>query len=211
LAAARLVKYWSKRLDLFGEDRAFKPLTLSSIYANEDEVALKRGFLNLLPDTDESGRGLLFADPSKLDPTKYEREMMVRVLWYILHAALENESTQQKGIIIMAHPRHAKFSNLDRTLMKMNVDSLRGCLPVRLSVFYIVHPPSFFKLIFPFIKLIVGSRLKQRIKLCSGTDENVLNNFKEFGISEESLPTDIGGKYQLDLIQWIEKRRSNRL
>lgn len=207
LAAARLVKYWAKRLELFGEQRAFRSLTLANIYEEEDDAGLKMGFVRLIPVTDNTGRSIVFVDPSKQDRTKYTREMLVRSLWYVFHAALENEGAQKNGIVCMAFPKNAEVSQIDRTQMKMNMESIKGLIPARLSAFHIVHPPTFFRVIFPFMKLLMGARLRKRIKVYSGLDEHIVESLEKFGIYPDSIPVDIGGKLVLDHDAWIRERR----
>ena len=61
---------------------------------------------------DSTGHSILLVNPSMQDKSKYTRERMLRVLWYMIHAALETESTQRFGIV--AFPNHARFSQFDR-------------------------------------------------------------------------------------------------
>jgi hypothetical protein len=150
-----MAKYWNKRISLFGPVKAFLPMTLDGAL-KDDEVALSIGFARLVPAKDPVGRSIVFVDPSKLDSSKYERESMVRALWYVLHAALENVDAQKMGCIMMGYPKNAHISQVDRSLMKMNMESIRGCIPVRISAFFLCHPPTFFAVIFPIIKLFLG-------------------------------------------------------
>lgn len=39
----------------------------------------------------------------------------------------------EKGMVAIAYPHHAKISVIDRKLMKMNMESISGCLPVRIG------------------------------------------------------------------------------
>jgi len=55
---------------------------------------------------------------------------MMKAFWYTLHAMLEDEEIQRKGVVVIAHPKHSAQSNFDRKLTKMNVESLSGCIPV---------------------------------------------------------------------------------
>ena len=94
-AAERICKYWNRRIELFGENRAFKPIhlcgdgALSSTHHSSSEhdksnaggssdddadeamvqhtlKGLYLGFIRPTQTHDKGGRALLFADPSKL-------------------------------------------------------------------------------------------------------------------------------------------------
>jgi len=115
LAAKRFVRYWTKRLEYFGEKKAFKKLTLANVYdEDESEVALRRGFYSIIPVRHSSGRFIIYADPGKLDRTLYTPEMLVRAVWYITHAVLEDEEVQKKGVIAILNPRRTKFSEVEK-------------------------------------------------------------------------------------------------
>lgn len=105
-----MVAYWNKRLEVFGPERAFLPLTLSSgILIKEDLAALQVGLLRTLPDkVDPDGRMTCFADPSRANLSLYSTINMVRASWYVLDAALEDEDTQRKGLILISFPKNAK-------------------------------------------------------------------------------------------------------
>jgi len=152
----RLTKYWDKRIALFGPEKAFLPMTLDGAL-KDDQVALSLGFARLMPAKDPVGRSIVFVDPSKLDSTKYQRESMCRALWYVMHASLENPRAQQRGDLIIGYPKHVEITQVDRELMKMNMESIRGCIPVRISALFLCHPPSFFaKVVYPLIRLFLG-------------------------------------------------------
>lgn len=150
-----MAKYWDKRIELFGPNKAFLPLKLDAALQG-DEAALNIGFTRLVPAQDHHGRSILLADPSNQDSSLYTRESMLRAMWYILHASLENEGAQKRGIVMIIYPKNARFKQFDRHMSKMFMESIKGCLPVRVSAFHICQPPTFFSIIWPFINLFLG-------------------------------------------------------
>mmetsp|Transcript_20944 Transcript_20944/g.45673 ORF Transcript_20944/g.45673 Transcript_20944/m.45673 type:complete len:317 (+) Transcript_20944:15-965(+) len=206
LAALRLLKYWDKRVELFGEDKAFLPLTLDGAL-RDDEVALEMSLMQSTEATDEAGRRIVLGDPSRLDKTKYTVPDMVRAFWYTMHAVLEDEMTQKRGVILLLYPHHAHVSQFDRKLIAANAESMKGILPVRIGSFQICHPPTFFQIVFPVIKFLLGKRLRQRIKVHAGSKEHVLERLAHFGIPKESVPSDLGGDVVLDQKAWLAKRK----
>jgi hypothetical protein len=207
LAAKRLVEYWEKRLELFGPEKAFLPLHLDKAL-REDTYPMSLEYIRLLPvKADPSGRSVIIVDPSKQEGSKYARESMVRVVWYMIHAALEDEETQKKGIVVIANPKNAKFSQFDQKQDSMIVASLKGILPMRLSEIHICNPPYFFRILFPIVKIFLGERLRKRVNVHSGSDEKMLDRLDKFGLKREDLPSDLGGQIVLDHDGWLEDRK----
>ena len=213
-ATKRIIAYWNKRVEVFGEEKAMLPMTLDlALDVDADKKALEIAYSRITFQKDDAGRGIIFVDPSRL-PEKgmYERKSMMKAFWYTMHAILEDEEIQRKGVVILAHPKHAAQSNFDRKLTKMNIESLRGCIPVRVAAIHICNPPWFFELFFPILKLFLGEKMRKRIKLHSGEDEEVLEKMQDkFGISREKIPTEMGGGLVLDHMKWLEGRRSQGL
>lgn len=167
------------------------------------------GFWRLVPAKDRQGRSIVMMDPSRIgDKTLYDRESMARSMWYVIHAALEDETTQKKGIVFIVYPKHAKFANFDRTLVKINSDSAKGCLPIRISVMHVCHPPTFFQIIFLFLKLLMGERLRKRFRLHGGSKEHVLDRLAEVGLTKDTLPSEVGGDIILDHTTWLAERKA---
>ena len=79
------------------------------------------------------------------------------------------------------------------------MESISGCLPVRVGGFHVCHPPWFFgKVFFPIMKVIMPARLSRRIRVHVGTEEKVLENLKQFGLERNVLPSDVGGEVILE-------------
>jgi hypothetical protein len=205
-----LVKYWDKRIAIFGPEKAFLSMKLTEAL-KDDEAALCMGFMRLMPARDASGRSILFIDPSRLDKSKYSRESMVRATWYVIHAALENVQAQKKGIVFLAYPKNAKFGEFDRTLTKMKMESIRGCLPVRVSAFHICHPPVFFSIIWPFVSFFLGERLRKRVRVESGSNEKIMEKLANCGLTKDCVPSELGGNIVLDHKNWLLDRKASGL
>lgn len=222
LAVQRYASYWKKRVAIFGPNRAFLPLTFSSSGGGGgggamDDVGIQQAFdmgvMTLLEGVhDPSGRAIVYFDPSRYDKTKYTVETIIPAFWYVLHAALETPSAQQKGVVFVGDPGRATLSQFDRAVGKELIASLKGALPVRLAAFHLVHPPSFAKIVIPIMKLFMSERMKKRIVIHSGKEDKVLQNLQDkYGLTKDMLPTTIGGTYQVDHSKWAAKRSSSNL
>lgn len=54
------MKYWEEKVAIFGDEKAFKKLTLQSL-EEEDRKALNERGIQVLPGYDESGRSILLS------------------------------------------------------------------------------------------------------------------------------------------------------
>ena len=125
----------------------------------DDDESLVIGYANFLAGkTDPQGRSIMYMEAGRQDKTKYSRESMVRAIWYMLHAAMESETTQKYGIIFMTYPGGVTMSQVDRGLIKILLPSIQGTIPIRLSAFHSCQPPTFVKLVLPFVKLFMSDR-----------------------------------------------------
>mmetsp|Transcript_5051 Transcript_5051/g.14498 ORF Transcript_5051/g.14498 Transcript_5051/m.14498 type:complete len:207 (+) Transcript_5051:107-727(+) len=206
-----MARYWKRRVFIFGEDKAFLPLTISEAL-KDDEIGLEMGFFRVIPNVkDPSGRAVMFGDPSRLKNPSNNRMTIQRAIWYVMHAALEEESVQQKGVVMLLYPHNAKLAQVDRKLMKMNSESMKGCIPVRLSAFHVCNPPKFFSIVFPLLKLFLGDRLRKRIRVHSGDKEKVIDHLAHFGLTKDCIPSDLGGNIVLDNLGWLKERKDSGL
>jgi len=207
LAALRLTKYWDKRIDIFGPEKAFLPLTLDKAL-RDDSVALRIGLVRLVGTKDPFGHCVVYFDPALQDKSKYERKSMARVLWYYMHTVLEDERFQKKGIVLIANSKNEKLNQFDPPLARMLTNSIRGCIPVRVAGIHMCHPPTFFSLIFPILKLFMGEKLRKRVNIHSGSDQHVLKRLASpYGLTKDVLPTDLGGDVLLDNDSWLQARK----
>eukprot|EP00549_Striatella_unipunctata_P012477 CAMPEP_0118698342 /NCGR_PEP_ID=MMETSP0800-20121206/15136_1 /TAXON_ID=210618 ORGANISM="Striatella unipunctata, Strain CCMP2910" /NCGR_SAMPLE_ID=MMETSP0800 /ASSEMBLY_ACC=CAM_ASM_000638 /LENGTH=229 /DNA_ID=CAMNT_0006598129 /DNA_START=316 /DNA_END=1005 /DNA_ORIENTATION=- len=226
MAASRLVKYWDKRIELYGEKKAFLPLTLNKDGASRDDtLPLEMGVIGP-GGIDKAGRCILVADPTKIKRRKYDRSTMVRAIWYVVHAMLLDAATatanddkdgskeaavavQQKGIVLLTIGVGAKFWQFDSRQEKENIDSLREFLPLRMAAIHFCHPPGFFHLVLPIIKMLAGPILGKVIYLQSGSFDDVLRVLEEdYGIPKEYIPVALGGGFSFDQIKWLEERQN---
>lgn len=208
LAVKRYVKYWDKRVEAFGPKFAFQPLTLNGPL-HDATVPLEIGAMQIIQRND--ARNILYFDPSKLDKTKYSRESAQRAFWYIFHVLLEDIDVQKRGVIVLNYNEHFRNSNRDPPLTKMFFNTMKGALPIRISVIHGCHVPYFYSCVIAIMMIFLGDRLRKRVIVHDGTHEQVIKSLEKYGISISDVPTDMGGLYELDTIAWLNERRNNGL
>lgn len=204
----RMLKYWDKRVEIFGEEKAFLPMTLDGAL-KDDITSLRIAYIQSTHLKDDGGRIIMFLDPGRLPKDgSYDRLSMTRAFWYSLHSVLEDEEVQKKGCVIIGHPKNAPHPP-DFKMMRMKIGSLQGCIPIRVGAIHICHPPVFFKVVWPVIRMIMNKVMKKRVHVHSGKDEEVMKKLKEkYAIEKHMIPTDMsGGELVLDEAKWLEERR----
>lgn len=89
LAAERLMNYWNRRIESFGPDKAFLPMTQKGAL-KDDWKALEYGFFSVLPaGKGAMGRGLVYVNLNRevaaCEDKSVSRESMHRATWYMTH------------------------------------------------------------------------------------------------------------------------------
>lgn len=203
-AALRWAKYWNKRYELLGND-AFQPLTINTCLGKDsDRVAREMGLFNLIP---VQGRLAAFERIHKYNLQDTDRMSVLRVQFYLMHVALENEETQKKGMICFHYPRGVNLVKQQDLRMVRLMASFKGSVPLRLSAYHVCHPPSWASTFVPLVRKLLGRRLSQRIVFHTGSDQAVLRYLKDqFGFKASELPVEIGGDVTVDMIPFYRER-----
>jgi len=205
-AAQRLVTYWDKRIEIFGETKAFMRLTLDEALA-DDSVALSLGYLQPTGQSDSTGRAILFMDFSQEGKADYTPFSLVRTVWYAIHVALEDETTQKEGIVFVVKPVDVirQWSIKTSSILAKN---MQGALPFRLGCLQVCHPPSHINIILKITRLLLPKKLRSRIREHKGTHEEVIDFLAIYGIPKSAVPDIWGGEHKVDgYSEWLEARR----
>lgn len=116
-AAFRLVSYWKFRRDFFGTERAFRPMTLEGAM-REDRRVFDLGYIALL-EPDKAGRGVIYWNRIACTPDVAHRDCFLRICFYLIHVASENEDICFRGIVCLYNSRgFDMYRHFDRLLMK---------------------------------------------------------------------------------------------
>jgi len=146
-AVARFVKYWNARVEVFGEDKAFLPLTIDGALKDDTE-AIKMDYLQVANKTDPAGRAILLFDFNK-EGEDVSSDSLLRVVWYQTHVALRQESCQKQGVVVYVRCID-RLSDWRPSLSKKISKAGSGVLPVRFAGMHFMHPPFFISMICKF-------------------------------------------------------------
>jgi len=206
-AAQRLVTYWDKRIEIFGETKAFMRLTLDEALT-DDSVALSLGYLRPTGRSDSAGRAILFMDFSQEGKADYTSFSLVRTVWYAIHVALEDENAQKEGMVIVVKCCDSLRQWSVKTSKEM-AGNMQGALPFRLGCFHVCHPPSFVNALLLITRLLLPKKLRSRIRKHKGTHEEVIDSLATYCIPNSAVPDIWGGELNLEgHSEWLEARRS---
>ena len=144
------------------------------------------------------------------------RRSMVKSLWYVLHSILQNnetaETAQRKGVILIMYVKHYKLAAVNRKVSQACTEALKGVIPIRISAIHVCHTPRIFELIYAVYKLFMGADLRKKVQIHNGSEEMVLKKLNDkFGISSDKVPTEMGGTYKLDYLEWFDERQKRGL
>ncbi|CAH8626147.1 unnamed protein product [Heterobilharzia americana] len=95
-------------------------------------------------------------------PLTTHRDTLKGVL-YQLDAAMMDEQSQKKGLIVLYDMRDTKYSNFDYHLCIKLLNLFKGVYPARLRKVIIIEPPFWFRAPFNVLRLFVREKMRDRI------------------------------------------------
>jgi hypothetical protein len=205
-AAIRLTKYWDNRVELFGPDSAFLPMTLDGAMANDAQAFKALGDGNYMLPYDKHGRAVYFSDKSRSTNERLTKDEQLRIIWYYVHASIEDESVQRTGFIMMADMRVTKLSHFNRAQSIDQFHHVQNVLPMKVRAMHVCHVPYFVEQwLIPIAKFILGKHL--RLRLLVHISSTLPKELVKYGFKIENLPVCVGGTYHHDPAHWLESRR----
>jgi CRAL/TRIO domain len=234
-AIERYVLYWTQRVAIFGKDRAFKPITMESL-TDDERLVLSCKYISIInpPSATSSditainptssdfveNRRIIYVDSGNFVPdimTKNNNMNYVRACWYLLHYLGNNcIETQKRGVLVILNvQRYGQiYPAPSISFFRAIGIYFKRCVPVRMSGFHIIHPPSYVKYLYPIIcALLTKQRFKVRliIHTAINNDTEAIAMFQsKYGICSKQIPTRmIGGLYKLNELDWIKDQIQN--
>ena len=209
LAAQRLALYWQYRLDGFGEDRCFEPMTLAGTMRDEAVNMVKSGLFQLMPNTDAAGRAIIFYRFGKRDFSQFSVKQEVAWLSYLLEIVVQHKSLQSRGFVLLVDASIGTREHYSRKPSKYLQRALDGAFPIRMCSHHVCNANPFVtRVIFPVFQRIRSKKMRQRTRLHRGSGEDLLRSLATFNLPRDRLPTDIGRSVVLDIKQFVLDRLS---
>jgi len=200
-AAIRCCRHWDFMLDIFGPEKAFLPLTQKGALRDDAET-LKLALYSDTGEKDSHGQHVLFVNFRSVNASKLDCKAVCRCAVYTIWNRVErDEVTQQNGMVAqMTIPQSTRTWN-PRITRQMSLYVRYGA-PVRLACVHALYPGRFFKVIFRVGRILAGE-LSSRIKVFAGTPQEVMEQMKDYGLTEDRLVEEVGGKVVLDREKYL--------
>mmetsp|Transcript_4554 Transcript_4554/g.6731 ORF Transcript_4554/g.6731 Transcript_4554/m.6731 type:complete len:341 (-) Transcript_4554:70-1092(-) len=206
LAAKRMVKYFERKVELFGTEVAFRKLSFLDFSA-EDRGNVEAGGIYLLPYPDEGGRKIIVTSRSHFQDFHHRNfNSILRLLWLIVHEAVEDETVQKNGVVLLGlnGGRCRERWPKSLTLIKMFWSDGKDALPILIAGVHRFTPNFIGYVMNEHILPFMGVKHRARLRLWSGTIEANWGNLEEYGITKDMIPTFLGGALDMTYHQWLQ-------
>lgn len=197
-SAKRMAGYWRLRVELFGVERAFLPLSSDSILNPEDRAYILSGAFRILPNTDAKGRILFYISQQKLRGSSFDPMSAARAVWYLVHKILIIDPKRAKnGIVGIANYRNSSWSP-NYSWMSLMSNTFKFS-PIEMKGVHTCHAGIFGRVMAPLTNLVIGPWIRKSsftLHAHEGQDAAVLSSLARFGIPANCVPAELGGGLQ---------------
>ena len=164
-------------------DTRYLTLTAASI---EDQLLTKTLFIppNL---HSKDGHDVFYMRPSRYFPKKTSTKLIIDNLAYCMQVMQEKEKSETEGIGFLANMNDWSMSNFSVDYCLQFMKMLQGRIPVRVRLFLIVNPPSWFSKIWAIMKPMLTKDFRKKVHVIK---EDKLSDFLEPGY-ENFLPDEL--------------------
>lgn len=195
-SAKRIAGYWRLRVELFGVEKAFSPLTSDSVLDPEDRALILSGAMRILPNTDTNGRTLFYINQQKLHGGSFDPVRAARAVWYCFHAILTSDPERaKKGLVGIANYRNSAWS-ANYSWMTLMSNTFKFA-PIEIKGVHLVHAGTFARIMAPLTNLVVGPWIRNSsftLHAHEGQDSAVLSSLARLGIPSNCVPAELGGE-----------------
>lgn len=204
LAAKTMSGYWTRRVQLFGPDKAFLPMTLSGAMKDEVLHMSSRRLWEMAPVPDTAGRSILYHTPCRRDFSQYSFEQEMRAMWYLFESVIEDRNSRKNGVVILADLRGYSMSHYTLKIATL-FSPLLSVLPTRVKAIHYCYPNSIVNALLPLSKQFMERRLRLRLIMHHPPPIVLLASLNRYCIPRDRIPVDlsVGGSVALNTSSWL--------
>eukprot|EP00934_Nitzschia_sp_Nitz4_P009394 Nitzschia sp. Nitz4//scaffold63_size106090//69156//70835//NITZ4_004398-RA/size106090-augustus-gene-0.160-mRNA-1//1//CDS//3329555999//9384//frame0 len=184
-AAAKLCAHFEHKLELFGEAKLPKKITLDDL--DEDDMAcFQKGSLIFL-GKDRSGRAVDLINPMRMEYKHWKNQ--VRYTWYNnFSILLRDEETQKNGVIDIMYL--VDMHGIPNSLVEYVRDAhhILSGLPVRSCGFHVCYNNKIVRTFLSFLHMVTTKERRMRERLHFGSHLEVAYALCSFGVSMADVP-----------------------
>lgn len=215
-AVQRMMRYWKAKKLFFGPDIFHRRITLRDMSDHVFELTHQLGVNRLMPRTDAHGRVIVVLFLRDLADEGWTEEGFAKFIWYVLQIALEREECQKNGVVLFGDCRNLngdEYEKIARYRQLVKTITLK-CAPVKIKAAHVFYDSDIwwqhlFATAFATITGIITSRAVIHV---GSNEENVLALSNKYGISADVVPTEMGGKVEVNSwAKWLEDKRDEEL
>lgn len=156
--------------------------------AEKLEAQLMTKTLFVLPHLKSSeGHDVFYMKCSRYWPKVTSTEQIIDNLVYCMESMVEKQKSCEEGIAFLANMNDWGFSNFSVSYCHQFMMTLQGRVPVRVRMFLIVNPPSWFGQIWRIMKPMLCYDFRKKVHIIPETE---LHNFLA-GDFKKDLPDDL--------------------
>lgn len=133
------------------------------------------------------GHQFLYMKPSKFTPGKEDLQELLHSLVYLMDCMAQDEQNATEGIAFMADMQDWKMSNFGVKYAKAFFDTLQGRYPLRVRMFLIVDPPSWFESVWKLIRPMMSNDFVAKTHIIHREE------LEAFVMGPEHVPDAFGG------------------
>jgi len=149
---------------------------------------------------DLSGRALIVSNPGNHNTSLSTAEEALALVVFIFDKILENEVYQRKGVTIISDGSNANNPNFfDRKLATLLLETFNERYPVKIENILLYNSPWWYKIFYRLIKKTMKPSLSSKIRIIASLKE--LQSY----VAPDQLPTELGGEYNYNHTEWVEK------
>lgn len=201
-AANRLCLHFDHKLDLFGESKLAKKITLDDL-SEEDMRAMEACFFLDNPERDQSGRIVLNIDIKTLRAAAHWQNV-ARIHWYLYMALAEDEETQKRGVV---HVGNLMGLALDLEVfinLLLKAGPIATNLPLRIVGYHSIYDDARMKPFMALCQTVAGKSMRVRHRTHFGSELETTYAIRSFGIRAQNNAVLLGN-HRFE--KFIEKRR----
>jgi len=202
-AAKRIAKYWEERVLIFGDAKAYLPMTLHGALSDEVASMLEYRIDRFLANKDISGRIILCCDLARADSTTIKMDEEARHLWYVLECLSQEVSSRTTGVIIVVNCPDVSVSKITPSVALKRIRYVLGMFPFRIRAIHVVQPNECaLQTVIPAVKYALGRKMRQRLVIHQGSDEEVTSSMAQFGLNRNDAKCEKETIFK----SWIHQR-----
>lgn len=207
VAAKTMSGYWTHRVQLFGPDKAFLPMTLSGAMKDEVLHMSSHRIWEMVPVPDTAGRTILYQTPCRRDYSQYSYEQEMRAMWYLFESVIEDANSRKNGVVMLMDLRG--FSMRHYTLkIALQSSPILSVLPTRIKAVHICYPNFIVNALLPLSKKFMERQFRLRLVMHQAPPFALLASLNRYCIPSDRIPVDlgVGGSVVLNTSSWLLNR-----